>query len=238
MYIMYFSGQKPLHLSIKIGNKKLIKLIEYYETRSPTSKPTENQALAPSMYSPRTERNILVKRGTYSNIALKLDTSSPDDDSDHAISLTSARLGRSKKCSDMFSPELILPSISEKTEKKQNQKTESTLSRRKARRNSVSLPDLRDTPNCLVRSGENTPSVLEIDTTESDDDDAFINYNRSPRKKVVEEKSQNIRKCISENHLSFPSIVSKNSNVKRTLTESSIFSNSDDALSRNMQKLL
>jgi hypothetical protein len=40
---MYFSGQKPLHLSIKIGNKKLIKLIEYYETRSPTSKPTEGQ---------------------------------------------------------------------------------------------------------------------------------------------------------------------------------------------------
>jgi len=47
---MYLSGQKPLHLSIKIGNKKLIKLIEYDETRLPNSKPTENQALAPSMY--------------------------------------------------------------------------------------------------------------------------------------------------------------------------------------------
>ncbi|XP_052085278.1 uncharacterized protein LOC127722476 [Mytilus californianus] len=242
------NGQKPLHMAIKSGNKKIIKIIEQFEANIPRAKVKEKQIKlghdpVPSIYSPRTERKLLLKRGPVdSSLALQLETSSKNDDSDHALTLSSVKLNRSKKCANtILSPDLILPSISEKTEKNRTWNMESPLARRKARRNSVSLPDLRDSP--LVQSGENTPLMLDLidgPDGDDDDDDTFINSGRSPRKTT--ENIQNIRKCISENQLSFPSIInkntSKNSQVKRTLTESSIYSNSDDALSRTMQRLL
>lgn len=234
------NGQKPLHISIKIGNKKLIKLIEHYEAKIPKAKVKEKQRnlendSMDALYSPRTKKK-LVKRSSDNSLHLKLDAPSTGSEEDDGAMSNSARQNRSKKCiNTVFSPDLILPSISEKSEKSSASKNTPSM-RRKARRNSVSLPDLRDTPNCLIRSGENTPSNEQSDA-EFIDDETFVISSLSPRKKPPPE----IRKCISENQLSFPSIATKNvksNQVKRTLTESSIYSNSDDALSRTMQRLL
>lgn len=105
------------------------------------------------------------------------------------------------------------------------------LSRLKERRNSISLPDLREITGCLVNSGDTTPAY-----DSSSDEDVFDPVYLEPKKHVNVHVS--VRKCSSENMLMFPKIDQMGGSkktIKRTKTEGCVFDrNKSRCSSRNL----
>ncbi|KAK3094413.1 hypothetical protein FSP39_001483 [Pinctada imbricata] len=125
-----------------------------------------------------------------------------------------------------------LPAIS-LTKDNQNGSSENDKKKRqRSRKNSISLPDLRDSPGGLVTSGQNTPSCSYDYSSDSDfSDDVIIPPTfMSPRKKC---EGITVKRSISEKQIGFPSIKGHNSEdgkVKRTLTDANVYRHSDEKI--------
>jgi hypothetical protein len=162
-----------------------------------------------------------------------------DDETPH-LYLTSPKLRRKKhrKSHDSLQMETLLPAIKSNTNSiknstpRKNDKDKLKGKKERERKNSISLPDLRDSPGGLVTSGGNTPNENYDYSSDSDfSDDAFVDLTYgSPRKSV----ECVVKRSASEKHIGFPSITKGNdaAKVKRTLTEGSVYSNSDGKLNR------
>ena len=164
------------------------------------------------------------------------------DDETPNLYLTSPKLSRKKHRKSIESVQmdsLLLPAIKSTGKKKcakdvspRNTEKLNIDSKRRGRRNSISLPDLRDSPGGLVASGGNSPNGNYDYSSDSDfSDDAIVDLARGSSDSA---NDCVVRRSASERQIGFPSIGKgkDNAKVKRTLTEGSVYSNSDSKLNR------
>ncbi|XP_033726031.1 uncharacterized protein LOC117315779 [Pecten maximus] len=227
-------GLSPLTYTKKKGDPRVYKLLSSYQTNFPQNNdrhPTKTRSpQLPPPYSPRLDR--LRKKGHTPN-DMSFERTSPkaiyiDDETNHSLSLSTPKLKRRNfRSSDAIAceAELNLPVIlrTDSSDNANDYIKSPLASRLKERRNSLSLPDLRDTSGCLVASGESTPvypSSSEGYSSEEGEDSIFCPY-KSPRKPV----NKQVKKCLSENQITFPKIKTppKNKQLQRTMTDTCVF---------------
>ncbi|XP_069102907.1 ankyrin repeat domain-containing protein 34C-like [Argopecten irradians] len=223
------NGMSPLTYAKKKSDPKLYKLLSSYQKNFPKNNERQHaKTTLPPPYSPRLER--LRKKGK-TPPDMCIERTSPksiyiDDETNHSLSLSTPKLKRRNyRSSDAIAceQEVNLPTILRTISSDTGENCNSPLlSRLKERRNSLSLPDLRNTSGCLVASGENTPAYPSSSdgySSEEGDDSLFGQY-KSPRKPV----NRQVKKCVSENQITFPKIKTpKNKQLQRTMTDTCVF---------------
>ncbi|OWF41270.1 uncharacterized protein LOC110462710 [Mizuhopecten yessoensis] len=246
------NGLSPLTYTKDKGEPRLYKLLTSYQKNFPQNnerqaKKTRSPHLPPP-YSPRLER--LRKQGQTPPDALNrsFERTSPksiyiDDETRHSLSLSTPKLKRRNfRSSDAIKcgREVNLPIIrrTDSSENCTDYHQSPLVSRLKERRNSLSLPDLRDMSGCLVASGESTPvypSSSEGYSSEEEEDDSIFGPYKSPRKQV----NKQVKKCLSENQITFPQIKTppKNKQLQRTMTDTCVFGIGKKDGGRNNKKI-
>lgn len=218
-------------------------LVSYQNQIKQGESPRKKLVLPPA-FSPQNETalRMAANKNTSMSDADKLTPRSTYiDDETPKLYLTSSKLSRKKhrRSIDSLSVETsLLPAIKptskkcvQKSTPRDHQDKLIVDSKQRERRNSISLPDLRDSPGGLVASGGNSPYGYDDDYSSDSDfsDDAIVDLSSldKPMDSVV-------KRSASEKHIGFPSINKgkESTKVKRTLTEGSVYSNSDSKLNR------
>ncbi|XP_062595355.1 uncharacterized protein LOC134256688 [Saccostrea cucullata] len=235
-------GQRPIDIAEKQERKEYYNLLRTYQKEQRPMESQKKMTVLPPAFSPQNEAALRLnasKANSVTDVDLLKSTprSTYIDDETPNLYLTSPKLRRKKhkRSKDKSYVETSLPAIKTNDIKSNKATPREKLkvdSKQRERRNSISLPDLRDSPGGLVTSGGNTPNENYDYSSDSDfSDDAIVDLSYgSPRKSI----ERIVRRSASEKQIGFPSIDKgkDGSKVKRTLTEGSLYSNSDSKLDR------
>ena len=232
-----FAGQNPADIARNVGDKKIIKLVESYQNNilhMDGEKGRKSRGFLPPANDKTRTPSIHIS--TPLNLS-EIDKCSPrttyiDDETPH-LYLSSPKFRRRKNGNAYVNEsheEKGLPAIN--TNCKDNSKKQDKQKRQRSRKNSISLPDLRDSPGGLVTSGQNTPSCSYDYSSDSDfSDDVIIPPTfQSPRKHYERVR---VKRSVSEKQIGFPSIKARDTEdgkVKRSLTDANVYSHSDDKI--------
>lgn len=237
-------GQRPIEIAEKLESKDIFNLLASYQNQIKRGESPRKKFVLPPAFSPQNETALRMaanKNTSMSDVDKLTPRSTYIDDETPNLYLTSSKLSRKKhrRSIDSLSVETsLLPAIKPTSKKcaqigtpRDHKDKLSVDSKQRERRNSISLPDLRDSPGGLVASGGNSPYGNDDDYSSDSDfsDDAIVDLCSldKPKDRVV-------KRSASEKHIGFPSINKgkEGTKVKRTLTEGSVYSNSDSKLNR------
>lgn len=240
----WFVGQRPIEIAEKLESKDIFNLLASYQNQTKRGESPRKKFVLPPAFSPQNETALRMaanKNTSMSDVDKLTPRSTYIDDETPNLYLTSSKLSRKKhrRSIDSLSVETsLLPAIKPTSKKcaqigtpRDHKDKLSVDSKQRERRNSISLPDLRDSPGGLVASGGNSPYGNDDDYSSDSDfsDDAIVDLCSldKPMDRVV-------KRSASEKHIGFPSINKgkEGTKVKRTLTEGSVYSNSDSKLNR------
>ncbi|XP_061190975.1 uncharacterized protein LOC133199116 [Saccostrea echinata] len=240
-------GQRPIDIAEKQERKEYYNLLRKYQKEQRPMESQKKMTVLPPAFSPQNEAALRLNASKASSLTdvdlLKCTPRSTYiDDETPNLYLTSPKLRRKKhkRSIDKSYLETSLPAIksndinrsNKASPREQHKQKLKADSKQRERRNSISLPDLRDSPGGLVTSSGNTPIENYDYSSDSDfSDDAIVDLSHGSPRKPIERV---VKRSASEKQIGFPSIDKgkEGSKVKRTLTEGSLYSNSDSKLDR------